>query len=449
LDEVLSDRPVSVAATEAIGCSILRPQSRAVKASEFTYYKDVLPILQNNCQECHRSEGAAPFALMNFRQAANWAPDIKAFTQSRQMPPWKIKAGLPFHNERHLSEMEIFILADWADGGTPEGNPKDAPPPLKFTDAWRLGTPDLVLTMPDEFQVGPSGNDVFRCFVLPTNLLEDRFVHAIEVKPGNSRILHHALLFVDSAGKGQAMEQLQSKVLFRDPYGGNALDKGPGYYGGMGIGFSPTGNLGGWAPGQQPRLLPDGTAIRLPKGSDVVIQMHYHRNGRLEKDKTTIGLYYSKEKVNRSYQGEVLTGLFENIPAGNERFVVKGTFIATEKMTLYDLLPHMHMVGKEIKVTITPPDGPPTLLFQIKDWDFNWQETYVFKEPVEVKAGTRLDLEAIYDNSAKNANNPFNPPRTVSYGDQTFNEMCSVYLGGTSDGKDGWLPIIRAVKKKQ
>jgi Copper type II ascorbate-dependent monooxygenase, C-terminal domain len=153
--------------------------------------------------------------------------------------------------------------------------------------------------------------------------------------------------------------------------------------------------------------------------------------------------------VRRLYQGEVLTGLFDAVPAGNERFVVSGSSVATEDMTLYDVLPHMHMVGKEIKVTMTPPDGQTALLFYIKDWDFNWQETYVFKEPLQLKAGTRLDLEAIYDNSTKNPNNPFKPPRTVTYGDQTFNEMCSVYLGGTSNRKDGWLPMEKVVEKKK
>jgi peroxiredoxin/cytochrome c553 len=449
LDEILSGRPVSVAVTEAIGCHILRPLAVAAKVSKVTYHKDVLPILQKNCQECHRPDGAAPFALMNFRQAVNWAADIKAYTQSRRMPPWKIDAGLPFQNERRLSDREIAVLADWADSGTPEGNNQDAPAPGKFAKGWRLGKPDLVLTLSEDFQIGPTGNDVFRCFVLPTNLTEDKFVQALEVKPGNPRLVHHALLFIDTAGKGRALEQLQLKVLFKDPQGGNPLDKGSGYFGGMGVGFLPAGNLGGWAPGQLPRTLPEGIGVSLPKGSDVIIQMHYHRNGRLEKDKTAIGLYYSKQKVIRPYQVEVLIGLFEAIPAGNEHFVVKGTSYVTEDMILYDLLPHMHMVGKEIKVTMTPPDGQPTLLFHIKDWDFNWQETYIFEEPLQVKAGTRLDLEAVYDNSAKNPNNPFQPPRTVIYGEQTFNEMCSVYLGGTSVRKDGWLPLSDLAEKKK
>src|SRR5262249_30148723 len=162
----------------------------------------VLPILQRNCQECHRPGEVGPFSLMTYRQAVNWATDIKEYTQSRRMPPWKISEGLAFHNERRLSDHGIAVLAAWADNGTPEGNPKDAPPPVKFAEGWRLGQPDLVLTLSDDFQVGPSGNDVFRCFVLPTNLTEDKFVEAMEVRPGNPRVVHHALLFVDTAGQG-------------------------------------------------------------------------------------------------------------------------------------------------------------------------------------------------------------------------------------------------------
>jgi peroxiredoxin len=449
LEEMLSGRPITTPATEAIGCPIVRDIKAAANVDNVTYHKDVLPVLQKNCQECHRPGEVGPFSLMTYRQAVNWATDIKEYTQSRVMPPWKISEGLPFHNERRLSNRELAVLAAWADNGTPEGNPQDAPPPAKFAEGWKLGTPDLILTVPEDFQVGPTGNDVFRCFVLPTNLTEDRYVESIEVRPGNSRIVHHSLIFVDSAGQGRKLEkQLRDKPPVKDPHGGTELDKGPGYYSGMGVGFTPTGSLGGWAPGQLPRTLPDGTGIKLPKGSDVVMQVHYHRNGRLETDKTSIGLYFSKKKVERPFQGGVMAGLFLIIPAGNDHFVVKGTSYVNEEMVLYDIMPHMHMVGKSIKVTMTPPAGKPTLLFNINQWDYNWQETYFFKEPLTLQPGTRLDLEAIYDNSSKNPSNPFNPPRLVTLGEQTFNEMCFVFLGGTSERKGSALPLARTLKNQ-
>jgi Copper type II ascorbate-dependent monooxygenase, C-terminal domain len=403
----------------------------------------VLPILQNRCQECHRPGEVGPFSLMTYRQAVNWAGDIKDYTQSRRMPPWKINAGMEFHNQRKLTAHEMAVLAAWADNGTPEGNVKDAPPARKFTEGWQLGTPDLVLSVGEEFQVGPTGNDVFRCFVLPTNLTEDKYVAAVEVRPGNPRVVHHALLFIDTAGNGRKLEKQQQDKPKKDPHGGSDLDKGPGYYGGMGVGFLPTSSLGGWAPGQLARTLPDGTGIKLPKNSDVVMQMHYHRNGRTEKDRTQIGIYFAKKKVDLQFQGGFMMGLFLSIPAGNNHFAVKGGANVTEDMLLHSIMPHMHMLGKEIKVTMTPPDGKPALVFDIKDWDYNWQETYFFKEPLKLKAGTKLDLEAVYDNSAGNPNNPFNPPQAVTFGEQTTNEMCFVFFGGTSGRGGTQLPMTK------
>jgi hypothetical protein len=385
---------------------------------------------------------------MTYRQAVNWATDIKDYTQSRQMPPWKISAGMEFHNQRRLSDREIAVLAAWAENGTPEGDSKDAPAALKFNDGWKLGPPDLILSVSDDFQVGPTGNDVFRCFVLPTNLAEDKFVEAVEVKPSNPRVVHHALLFIDTTGTGRNLEKKQQENPTKDPHGGNELDKGPGYYGGMGVGFLPTATLGGWAPGQLPHVLPEGTGIKLYKNSDVVMQLHFHRNGRTEKDRTQIGIYFSKKKVDRPFQGGYMIGLFTQIPANDAHFVVKGTTKVTEDMVLHDIMPHMHMLGKEIKVTITPPDGKPELVFHIKDWDYNWQETYFFKQPLPLKTGTSIDLEAVYDNSDKNPHNPFSPPRAVSFGEQTSNEMCFVFFGGTSDRKGTNLPLTGIFGKK-
>jgi peroxiredoxin len=448
LVEIQTGRPISHPATLAIGCPILRDVKAPPAAANVTYYKDVLPILQKNCQECHRPGAVGPFSLMTYKQAVNWAVDIKEFTQSKRMPPWKITSGVAFHNERSMSAQDLAILAAWADNNTPAGNPKDAPPARVFTDGWQLGEPDLVLNVSDDFQVGPTGNDVFRCFVLPTNLAEDKYVAAVEVRPGNPRIVHHALLYIDTKAQGRKIEKEQQEKPTKDPHGGNELDKGPGYYGGMSVGFIPTSSLGGWAPGQLARQLPDGTGILLPKQSDVVMQLHYHRNGRTEKDRTQIGIYFAKKKVDRPYQGGVMMGLFASIPANDEHFVVKGTSYATEDLTLHSIMPHMHMLGKEIKVTLTPPDGKPVLLFRINDWDYNWQETYFFKEPLAVKAGSKLELEAIYDNSANNPHNPFSPPQAVTFGEQTTNEMCFVFLGGMSAQPGVRLPVSRQAPKK-
>jgi peroxiredoxin len=451
LGEILSGRPVSVPVTEAVGCAIARATPAALSTAKVTYHRDVLPILQNRCQSCHRPGEVGPFSLMTYRQSVNWAGDIKEFTQARRMPPWKPVEGPAFHNERKLTDQEIAILAAWADGGTPEGDPRDAPPPRKFPQGWQLGTPDLVVTVPEDFQVGPSGSDLFRCFVLPTHLDEDKYIAAVEIRPGNSRILHHTLLFIDRTGQARKLEERAQKRAAEpsaDPHAPTDLDRGPGYSVAMGVGFVPQGGLSGWAPGQMARYLPEGTGYYLPKNADIVMQAHYHRDGRLEKDRTSIGLYFVKKPKARQYQSAVIAGggkgalrLFFSIPAGNEHFEVKGSLWARDDFTLHSIMPHMHLLGKEIKVTLTPPDGPARTLVAIKEWDYNWQETYVFREPIAIKRGSRLDVGAIYDNSTKNPNNPFNPPRRISFGEQTTNEMCFVFLGGLSNHTGRQLPV--------
>jgi peroxiredoxin len=437
LDDILAGKAVRTPVTEAIGCAIQRERKTTAATGKVTFYRHVLPILQNKCQTCHRPGEVGPFSLLTYKQAVNWAADIKEYTQTRRMPPWKPSEGVAFHNERKLADKEIATLAAWADGDTPQGDPKDAPAPRKFPRGWQLGKPDLVLTPSEDFQVGPSGRDIFRCFVLPTNLREDRYVAAVEVRPSNPRVVHHTLQFIDTSGAGRKLEKAARDHAGKD----TELDRGPGYSSKMGIGFLPRGGAGGWAPGQMPRYLPEGTGHFLPKGSDIVMQVHYHRDGRLERDRTSIGLYFAKKPVTKPFKGLVLRGgglgfsPFFTIPAGNAHFKLHGSIWAYQDCTLYTVMAHMHMIGKTIKVTIVPPDGGPFALLAIDDWDYNWQETYVLKAPIQIKEGTRFDVEAYYDNSKTNPNNPFNPPRPISFGEQTTNEMCFVFLGATNNTK--------------
>ena len=442
LDELLAGKAVSELATEPIGCSIVRERESG-KEGAVTFYRDVLPIVQKNCQECHRPGAVGPFALMTYKQAVNWAGDIKEYTQERKMPPWKPVDGPAFHNERKLSGKDIATLAAWVDGGTPEGDSKDAPSPRKFVEGWQLGEPDLVLTVPREMTVGAGGPDLFRCFVLPTNLTEDKFVTAVEVRPGNSRVVHHSLNYYDTSGKARELEkeeQLKKK----------GQDDGPGYSVAMGLGFNPTagtvGGVGGWAPGQRVRHLPKGYGYLLPKGSEIVLQLHYHRDGRVEKDRTSIGLYFAKGTQTKRWKGMVIAGRFWAIPPNKERFVVKGGLEVQQECKLYSVMPHMHMLGREVKVTLAPPDGPRKTIVAIKDWDYNWQETYFLKEPIVLKPGTRLEVESVYDNSGKNPNNPNNPPAWVKFGEQTTDEMCYIFLGATSD-TPGRIKVLQDGKR--
>jgi peroxiredoxin/mono/diheme cytochrome c family protein len=444
LDDLLAGRDVKTPVTKPVGCPVARKEPATTAKSAVTFHKDVLPVLQANCQNCHRPGQVGPFALVTYKQAVNWADDIKEFTQARKMPPWKPTGGPPhgFANSRQMSDKDIATLAAWADAGCPEGDPKDAPPPAAFADEWQLGPPDLILEAKEEFHVGPAGKDIFRCFVLPTGLTEDKYIVGYEIKPGNPRVVHHTLNFWDATGRAREKEaEEQKKAKSTDQ------DYGPGYSVGMGVGFVPTplkdrpgvppaGLIGGWAPGQLAANLPPGTGYFIAKGADLVVQTHYHRTGKPEADKIKIGLYFAKKPVEKVFQVLTVGGMspLNVIPANKPDYVAKGSVWITQDATVHSVVPHMHLVGRSIRVNMTPPGGDTVTLVDIADWDYNWQETYWFKVPLKAKAGTRFDVEAVYDNSANNPNNPFSPPRAIYFGEETTNEMLFGFVGVTPDG---------------
>jgi hypothetical protein len=284
---------------------------------------------------------------------------------------------------------------------------------------------------------------MFRCFVLPTGLTEDVYVIGYETKPGNAAVVHHTLNFFDTTGRARKMA-VQQKARDADR---DLPDHGPGYSVAMGIGFTPTaadlkpgvppiGFFGGWAPGQLGTRLPEGMGQLLPKGADVVLQVHYHRTGKPEEDRPKLALYLAKKPVQKQWStltvGEASSPLWPTtIPADKPDHLIKRSAWLTADADIHSVMPHMHLIGKSIKLTMTPPGGEPVVLVGIKDWDYNWQETYWFKEPLRVKAGTRFDVEGVFDNSSKNPNNPFHPPQVVSFGEETTNEMLLGFFGAT------------------
>jgi peroxiredoxin len=444
LEAVAAGREVPTPATRAIGCHI-DPRERKVTSEAVTFHRDVEPLLQRHCQGCHRPGDVGPFPLTTYKQAVNWAADIVHYTQSKEMPPWKPVGGVEFTNARALTLRDLDTLAAWEKAGCPEGDPKDAPPPLKFTDGWRLGEPDLVLTVPEDFHVGAAGKDEFRCFVLPTGLTEDKYVVAYEVKPGNASVVHHTLNYYDASGTARKLEA-KEKGRAKGP---DEPDRGPGYSVAMGIGFlpqlvsgprpgvPPVGSLGGWAPGQLGVRYPEGSGTLLPKEGDILLQVHYHRTGKPETDRTKIGLYFAKKPVEKPWNTLVVSGMWalSSIPAGKADQHFKGSGELTGDATIYSVMPHMHLIGKSVKITMTPPDGAPTVLVDIAHWDYNWQETYWLAKPIAAKAGTRFEIEAVFDNSEKNPNNPSLPPKPVTYGEQTTNEMLFGFIGAVPAGK--------------
>lgn len=398
---------------------------------EVTYTKDVAPILLKNCAGCHRPGEIGPFSLLTYRDAAKRADDITNVTADRTMPPWKPVAGVgEFFGERRLSDAEIATLGAWVKGGSKEGSPADLPPPPSFPEGWQLGEPDLVLKMPEPFKLHASGGDVYQCFVLPSGLLEDRTIAAIEFRPGNPRIVHHGLFYTDTNGRARKLD---------------AADPAPGYTHFGGVGFAPTGSLGGWVPGTTPRLLSDGLGRLLPKGSDVVIQVHYHPDGKPETDQSTIGFHFTKKPATRLVTMLMMNKFDLVIPAGDARHKVTDQFTLPADITLVAIGPHMHLLGREMKVTATLPDGRTRPLIWINDWDFNWQGAYQFRDAVALPKGTRIDIEAHYDNTSDNPSNPRNPPLEVRYGEQTTDEMCLCSLHFYADTPEDYKAVERAL----
>lgn len=452
LAAVVAGKPVARAVTTPVGCAIDLEPAAVAKSGAVTFHKDVAPILNNHCVVCHRQGEVGPFALTTFNQARRWAEDIKEYTRNRQMPPWMPQGGVTMRDERKLSDKEIATLAAWADGGTPEGDPKDAPPAPDFVSGWRHGPPDLILQAPDDFKLGAVGDDLFRVFVVPTGLTENRWVIGYDVKPGNPRVVHHTLHYFDTTGQARNLEKNQLTRDKLDIDGGRLLaDRGPGYTTGMGVGFfapggtrdAPTfGGIGGWAPGLGPQFLPQGMGWLLPKGADFLIQTHYHRNGQPARDRTRVGLYFGKGPVEQPWQTLIVNGMkpSEKIKAGETDHLSKGSVYLHTDAMLHSVLPHMHLLGKRTRVTMTPPGGAPVVLVDIPVWDYKWQETYWFKEPIHAKAGTRIEIEAVFDNSSANPYNPSSPPKDVKVGEQTTDEMLFGFLGATSLEKP-WVKI--------
>jgi hypothetical protein len=421
---------VFVATVLAVGILVL-----PAAGEEITFNKHVAPILFKNCAGCHRPGEVGPFPLLTYKDAAKRAGFLKDVTSSRRMPPWPAEAGYgQFHDERRLADADIQTLARWADTGAKEGEPRDLPPAPTFPEGWQLGQPDLVLKMPEAFTVPAGGRDVFRCFVLPTNLTENRTVAAVEFRPGNRRIVHHALFFLDSTGAARKKAE------------GNP---GQGYASFGGIGIIPTGSLGGWAPGAFPRLLPDGMGKRLPKGSDLVLQIHYHPSGKEELDQSTIGIFFTKKPVKQIVMGIPMVNRKLYIPAGESRHKVTTSFTVPVDVHAIGIAPHMHLVGREMKVSATLPNGKAEPMIWIKDWDFNWQGQYRYAKPVALPKGTRIDLEAYYDNSEGNPKNPNNPPKLVKWGEQTTDEMCLCGVQVVTDNPADALPLWREILKQR
>lgn len=383
-----------------------------------TFTEQVAPIIFQNCTSCHRPGEGAPFSLISYQDVKKRGHLIQSVTGDGYMPPWPPAAGWGhFRDERRLTEAQVDTIDRWVEAGMPEG-PKDKLPPLPTFPAggWQLGTPDMIVTLAEPFPVPADGRDIYRMFVLPLNLPEDRWVTAVEIRPTARSVVHHALYFLDSTGESRKLD---------------ADDPGPGF---GRMQFPKTGSLGGWAVGATARHLPMGLAYSLPKGSDLVVQVHFHPSGKAEREQTSFGLYFAKERPKKKLLGTQAPMFFgrgtelgtRGIKAGEKNFTIHGEWEVPFDIEIVSIGGHAHYLCTTMKAIAELPSGTERKLFAIDDWDFNWQGRYNYVEPVRLPKGTKIRTTLTYDNSADNPRNPSNPPVDVHWGEGSTDEMGTI-----------------------
>lgn len=399
LQEFLEGKPVSTPRTQATGCLIGRAKkSQAI--TQITYTNQIARLFQKRCEECHRKGRVGPFALDSYEKAKGWAEMIREVVSDGRMPPWHAdpRHG-KFSNDRRLSREERETLLTWIDQGCCQGDDQDLPPPKQYVEGWTIGEPDVVLSMKEAFTVpakAPKGGVPYQHFVVPTNFKEDTWVQAAEARPGNRAVVHHVLTFIVEAEKTPT--SLDDKVLV------------------------------GHAPGDLPLILPPGVAMKIPKGANLVFQMHYTANGVEQSDRSSVGLILAKQAPKYVAHTRTVNNLELIIPPGAADHQVHSSFTFPKDAAILSFMPHMHLRGKRFQYEVIYPDGRSEIALSVPRYDFNWQSTYRLVTPLMVPAGTRIECTGTFDNSADNPNNP-DPTQEVRWGDQTWEEM----MGGLLD----------------
>jgi hypothetical protein len=422
------------------GCGLIVPSlasaQSAAPAGAPTFAKDVAPIFYKNCTSCHRPGEIAPMSLLSYNEARPYVRAIATQVSRGTMPPWHADpAHGEFLNDRRLSAAEKDTILKWINAGAPEGNAADLPSQPVYPDGWQIGKPDAVFALPEAYPVPASGTVDYKYFEVPTNFTEDRWIQAYEVKPGTPAVVHHVIVYAKLPRRERpaGVQQQAPRPRPEGPFtfapnmdepddvkaaaarqvGGN--DR-PAPESGLGA------VVGGFTPGQNMRVFPEGSAMRLPAGSTLIFQMHYTANGTPATDRTRIGFVFAKEKPrNETYIAALLNQNFV-IPAGAADTRVDAEMTVNRPMTLWSLLPHTHVRGKRWQIEATYPDGRHEILLSVPHYDFNWQTDYIFKEPIKLPKGTVVRSSAWYDNSAGNKSNP-DPSIDVHWGDQTWEEM--------------------------
>ena len=401
-----------------------------------TWSGSVAGIIHRHCATCHRPGQPAPFSLLTYDDARRKRRQIGRVTASGYMPPWLPSHGT-FIGERGLSQAEVDRVSAWIEGGAPRGDLEAEPSPPTFLSGWQLGEPDLVLTAEEWLEVPAAGPDLFQNLVLPVESGALRFVDAVELRPGNPSV-HHAVLQVDGTRGARALD---------------AAEPGPGF-GGMEMGLSvpPDGHFLGWTPGKATRRNGAGRAWRLWPGDDLVLQLHLTPTGKPERVRPSIGLYFTDVPPEETPFALVMRSERIDIAAGEPDFRAADHVVLPVATELRAVYPHAHYLCTHMVAWATPPEGERLILFEIDRWDFDWQDDYHFRTPVRLAAGTRVDFEYAYDNSAANPNNPSSPPRRVTYGLDSTDEMATLSLTLVADRTEErpmlpWAMAMRDVER--
>ena len=421
IKSVIAGIEITTRETEPVGRMLDAPPDKS-KVGTITFTRDIAPIILANCSSCHRPGQAAPFPLLTYDDVRRHARQIAEVTRSKYMPPWKPQAGFGrFQDARGLTQHEIALLKRWSMTGKQKGDPADMPSPPKFAQGWQLGPPDKILKMRDLFHVPASGPDIRQYFVIPTRMRDSRLINAVDFHPGCARVIHHASFYLDTTGTARRLDE-------KDPK--------PGYQGFGGPGFRASGSLRSWLPGMTPKRLPKGMGRLIPRGSDLVLEIHYTCTGKPEHDRSMIGLYHAPRSSRQLVKELLIGNMLIKILPGVQRHHERATYELPVETILLDVAPHMHVLGREMKATATLPNGEVEPLVWIKDWDFNWQGQYSYVRPVRLPKGTRIDVDAWYDNSAENPLNPNSPPRTVYWGEDATDEMLMCHFQCTCSSYD-------------
>lgn len=378
-----------------------------------TFTRDVLPILRRNCQECHRPGEIGPMPLLTYEQTRPWAASIKSSVVQRKMPPWFADPHYgKFSNDRSLSRRDIDTIVAWVNSGAPKGNPSDAPKEITFTEGWGIPQPDVVIQLPQPYEIPAKGTIEYLHWVVPTDFKTDKWVQFAEARPTDRAHVHHIIAFVREPGSNW-LKDAKPGIPFipekpKDP-NANVSDL-------------PSDFLVGYAPGQPPERFEPGQAKLVKAGSDIILQVHYTTDGKASKDQSRVGLVFAKQPPpNRAMTFSATNGTFK-IPAGDPNYKVEAEFTIGTDVILHGLHPHMHARGKDFLYRVRYPDGRTETLLSVPNYSFAWQLWYNLEKPIVLPKGTKILCTAHFDNSVNNRFNP-DPKKEVCWGDQSWDEM--------------------------